>query len=75
MNFNEAKNILINHNLWRRDQHIPNKYEMVNPTELGKAIDVAIEALCGCIDLECTSYEDLVSLYRELGYLRSHNVE
>ena len=41
----EAMNILINHNKWRRDMHVPNQYEMVNPTDLGKAIDVAIAVL------------------------------
>ena len=34
--------ILIQHNRWRRDDHVPNYHKMVNPTELGKAIDWAI---------------------------------
>ena len=45
MSIKDAMKILINHNKWRRDNHVPNKYEMVNPTDLGKAIDVAINAL------------------------------
>ena len=45
MSMKDAMNILIKHNKWRRDNHVPNKYEMVNPTELGKAIEVAIDTL------------------------------
>lgn len=45
MSITEAKEILERHNLWRRDDHVPNKYEMVNPTELGIAIETAIAAL------------------------------
>ena len=37
--------ILTRHNQWRRDNHVPNQYEMVNPTDLGKAIDVAVAVL------------------------------
>lgn len=70
MTFTEAKRILELHNLWRRDNHVPNKYEMVNPTELGIAIETAIEALSGCIGSECESYSDVVSNYRELRYLQ-----
>ena len=45
MSIKDAMKILIKHNKWRRDNHVPNKYEMVNPTDLGKAIEVAINAL------------------------------
>lgn len=45
MSMRDAMKILIQHNKWRRDNHIPNKYEMVNPTELGIAIEVAIDTL------------------------------
>lgn len=45
MNEKEALHTLISYNLWRRDNNIPNKYEMPNPTEIGKAIDVAIKVL------------------------------
>lgn len=45
MSMKDAMKILIKHNKWRRDNHVPNKYEMVNPTDLGKAIEVAINAL------------------------------
>lgn len=70
MTFTEAKEILEHHNLWRRDDHVPNKYEMVNPTELGAAIEIAIEALSECIRSGCESYSDIVSNYRELRYLQ-----
>ena len=29
MTFEEARDILVLHNKWRRDDHVPNKYEMV----------------------------------------------
>jgi hypothetical protein len=45
LSIKDAYDILIRHNMWRRDNHVPNQYEMVNPTDLGKAIDVAIEVL------------------------------
>lgn len=70
MTFSEAKEILDKHNKWRRDNHVPNQYEMVNPTKLGIAIETAIEALSGCIGSECESYNDVVSNYRELRYLQ-----
>jgi hypothetical protein len=63
MTFTEAKEILEHHNLWRRDNHVPNKYEMVNPTELGIAIETAIEALSCCINSECESYNDVTNNY------------
>lgn len=41
----EARDILIKFNLWRRDECYPNSYEMPNPKEIGVAIDIAIECL------------------------------
>lgn len=41
----EARCLLQDYNKWRRDDHVPNQYEMPNPTELGKAIDIAIKAM------------------------------
>ena len=41
----QALDILVRHNKWRRDDHIPNSCDMVNPTDLGIAIDVAIRVL------------------------------
>lgn len=70
MTFTEARKILELHNLWRRDSYVPNKYEMVNPTELGIAIETAIEALNGCISSGCESYSDIVDVYRELSYIK-----
>ena len=52
MSIKDAMKILIQHNKWRRDNHIPNKYDMVNPTELGKAIEVAINAMKELIDIK-----------------------
>ena len=34
--------VLIQHNRWRRDDHVPNSRKMVSPKEIGKAIDFAI---------------------------------
>lgn len=45
MTVEEARDILIQHNKWRRDNDIPNSYTAVNPIELGIAIDVAIDVL------------------------------
>ena len=50
MSIKDAMKILIHRNKWRRDNHIPNKYDMVNPTELGKAIEIAINAMQELID-------------------------
>lgn len=71
MKFSEAKSILEKHNKWRRDDHVPNQYEMVNPTDLGLAIDTAIEALNGCEILHCESYSDIVDKRTEIDDLRS----
>lgn len=48
---NKAIEILTHHNKWRRDNHVPNQYEMVNPTELGIAIDTAVNAMKTLLDL------------------------
>lgn len=45
MDAEEARNILIHHNAWRRDDHVPNHHDMVDPAKLGIAIDVAIKIL------------------------------
>ncbi len=50
MTVEEARDILIQHNKWRRDNGIPNSYTMVNPIELGIAIDVAIDVLMEHMD-------------------------
>lgn len=43
MTVEEARDLLIRFNKWRRDNHVPNKYEMPDPKEIGIAIDVAID--------------------------------
>ena len=45
MKTERAIEVLKTHNEWRRDKNVPNGKEMVNPTELGIAIDKAIEIL------------------------------
>lgn len=40
-----AARVLENFNLWRRDDNIPNGYEMPNPKDIGIAIDLAVEVL------------------------------
>lgn len=57
MSMKDAMEILIKHNKWRRDNHVPNRYEMVNHTELGKAIDRAIEVLDDAINNLNDSYD------------------
>lgn len=76
MTFTEAKRILELHNLWRRDNHVPSKYEMVNPTELGIAIDTAVDALNACINSDCESSEEVTDLYRYLQYIKyKHDID
>lgn len=41
----QALTILKQHNAWRRDVSIPSRTEMPDPTDVGKAIDVAIRVL------------------------------
>lgn len=45
MTTERATEVLKQHNEWRRDDNIPNSKDMVNPTELGQAIDKAVEVL------------------------------
>lgn len=45
MTYPEARDLLIQFNLWRRDDHVPNAYEMPTPIEIGVAIDTAVEAI------------------------------
>ena len=45
MNLKQAIQILKDHNEWRRNDNIPNDLEMVNPTQLGIAIDIILKEL------------------------------
>jgi hypothetical protein len=45
MEINKAIEILKKHNEWRRCNEFPSSKEMVNPTELGIAIDVVVKEL------------------------------
>ena len=42
MTLKHAIRIVENHNKWRRDSNVPPKTKMVNPTELGEALDVLL---------------------------------
>lgn len=49
MSIQEARDILVSLNRWRRDDNIPSKHEMPNPHDVGDAIDVAVwvlDSLC-----------------------------
>ena len=70
MNNRTAARILEQLNLWRRDDAIPNRYEMPNPTEIGIAIELAIEALKSSD--KCGSCDDLCGLGR---YEANHDVK
>ena len=37
--------VLSEHNKWRRDEHVPNSLPMQDPTELGLALDFAIDVI------------------------------
>ena len=71
MTFTEARDLLSYYNKWRRDDNVPNSYEMPNPTVVGKAIDIAIDALNSCISSGWESYTDVANNYRELNELKS----
>ncbi|WP_417444628.1 hypothetical protein [Joostella sp.] len=43
MTIERALQVLEQHNEWRRDKNVTSEMKMVNPTELGNAIDVTIE--------------------------------
>lgn len=51
MSIQEAIEILTQYNLWRRDNNIPNSYEMQEPKKIGIAIDKAVEAMKWIISL------------------------
>lgn len=52
MDYKTALDLLIKFNLWRRDNNIPNQYDMPNPTDIGKAIDVAIKLLDSTVNCQ-----------------------
>lgn len=45
MELEKAIEILEKHNEWRRDENIPPKTDMQNPTDIGNAIDYALTEL------------------------------
>lgn len=66
MTVEEARDILIQHNKWRRDNSVPNSETMVNPTELGIAIDIAIDVLMEHIDKYSLNEESYASYSAQL---------
>ncbi len=42
MTLKQAIKIVERHNKWRRDQNVPPKIKMQNPTELGKALGILL---------------------------------
>lgn len=56
MTIEEARDLLKRYNTWRRDNNVPNSYEMPDPKEIGIAIDVAISALDDLVDLKNKYY-------------------
>ena len=46
-----AVKVLEAHNKWRRDDNVPNSQPMVDPKELGKAIDLAVNYIKTYIEL------------------------
>lgn len=55
MTISEAIEILTQLNAWRRDNNVPNSHEMPDPTQVGLAIDKAIEAMTFIVGLGCLS--------------------
>lgn len=43
MELRHAVAVLMQHNRWRRDQHVPNHRKMVNAKDLGRAIDLVVD--------------------------------
>ena len=75
MTFTEARDLLVWYNKWRRDNHIPNSYKMPNPTDIGKAIDVSINALSECIELSCETQNDLYLIHQEMNHCKNEKLE
>lgn len=66
MTVEEARDILIQHNKWRRDNSVPNSETMINPTKLGIAIDVAIDVLAKYINESSSNDESYVNYSAQL---------
>lgn len=43
--------VLTEHNKWRRDDNVPNSMPMQDPTEIGKAIDFAVDVIKTFLEL------------------------
>lgn len=56
--YEQALKTLVQYNAWRRDDHVPNHYKMPNPTEIGKAVDLAIVTLSNIVGCNILPEED-----------------
>ena len=65
MKLNEAIVILENHNEWGRDKEVPNSIVMVDPAELGIAIDVVVSEVKKFNISGVGSCPDLTSVWNE----------
>ena len=45
MDITRAIHVLEKHNEYRRDRNVPSKVDIQNPTEIGQAIDLAVQVL------------------------------
>lgn len=68
MTIEEARDLLVHLNKWHRDDHVPNQYEMPNPTNIGIAIDIAIESINKLLAIreQYDKLKELTSLKEEL---------
>lgn len=67
MDYEKALKVLVHFNAWRRDDHIPNMYEMPDPKDIGMAIDLAIAVISNIVGHNI-HIEDL----ENEGYLHTH---
>ena len=66
MKLNEAIVILENHNEWMRDKEVPNSIVMVDPAELGIAIDVVVSEVKKFNISGVSQQRELLKAYAEL---------
>lgn len=61
MRIEQAIVILHDYQMWRRDNHVPNKHPMPSPKRIGEAIDCAIHNLRICVQIDSVvmAYDNL----------------
>jgi len=57
MKIHEAIKILKHHNKWRRENEFPSAIDMVNPTDLGNAIDTVVNHFNKPLKIELREWE------------------